>query len=79
MLTLLSVWLATGCNPVPAAWQRPAGALGILFGILAIVFSAKFPTAKGPPSRPLNILVGSAFIVIGGLVVLGVIHLAEHC
>jgi len=74
----LIVWLSFGCNPIPLGWQRPVGVLGILVGVAAIVFSRQI-AARGRSSRPVNIVVGAAFVVIGTLVLIGVIHLAEHC
>ncbi len=76
-----SGYLATfGCMPIPAVWQRPAGALAILIGVLSVIFSAKFSAAsRGRTSRPVAVFVGAVFILFGSLTVFGIIHLAEHC
>jgi hypothetical protein len=71
-------WLSFGCTPTPPGWQRPVGILAILIGLASIVFSGQI-AARGRSSRPVNIAVGAAFVVIGTLSLLGVIHFAEHC
>jgi hypothetical protein len=74
----LIAWLAAGCTPTPPGWQRPLGVLGILIGLAAIVFSGQI-AAWGQSSRPVNIAVGTAFVVIGTLALIGVIHFHENC
>jgi len=67
-----------GCAPIPAGWQRPAGIFAVLIGLAAIVFSPAI-AARGRSSRPVNIIVGAAFIVIGALSLVGVIQFGQHC
>lgn len=73
-------FLAGGCTPIPATWQQPVAIVGILVGLLSIVFSAQVSAAsRGRTSRPLAIILGAVFVVIGTLAFFGAIQFARHC